>query len=331
MVISAVELADGTTLEQFAQSVRDGLRGDWRRDASLFAINSFERTQVSGEDAYSIAYRVQESPEYCVVDVVETVVLASSLPGNPQGFRARYMLCDWLVRQFGEVRARTLDSFRVSTRQSAYYTQFVFAHGVTVKASAAVNPAALRRAAEIMTGMMLGPRNDIRSCLTKSGAAMAIIPKDEYVTSLPEFAFLKGRKDIAGNRYDSFAISGLGAVKGQPVSSTSERNLLRLPGDLHAFLDVTIHEFAHAIQNLCFTQEDRETWNALYDAAIQANVFPGKYLRTNPDEFFAILSTAYFAATSELGVARGAVRETFRSTLPDAFAFVEGIYGAPSP
>ena len=214
---------------------------------------------------------------------------------------------------------------------SAYYTRFVFAHGVTVKASSQVAPEALVKAAETMTRMMLGPRNDVRSCLTAAGAAMAVIPEGEYVTSLPEFAFLKGEKDIAGNRYNSFAISGLGAVKGQPVSSTSEKNLLRLPGDPHAFLDVTIHEFAHAVQNLCFTPEDRETWSALYDAAIQANAFPGTYLRTNPDEFFAVLSTAYFGATDELGVARDEVRETFRTTLPDAFAFVEGIYGVPSP
>ena len=324
-------MADGTSLERFAQSVRDGLRGDWWATAALFEITSFERTQVGGEDAYSIAYRVRESPEYCVLDVVETVVAASFLPGAPQGFRARYELCDWQAREFGEIRTRTLASFRVAARPSAYYTRFVFAHGVTVKASSQVAPEALVKAAETVTRMMLGPRNDMRSCLTAAGAAMAIIPEGEYVTSLPEFAFLKGEKDIAGNRYDSFAISGLGAVKGQPVSSTSEKNLLRLPGDPHAFLDVTIHEFAHAVQNLCFTPEDRETWSALYDAAIQANAFPGTYLRTNPDEFFAVLSTAYFGATDELGVAREEVRETFRTTLPDAFAFVEGIYGVPSP
>ena len=43
---------------------------------------------------------------------------ASSLPGNPLGFRAKYGICDWDVREFGEVRARTLDSFRVVTRPS---------------------------------------------------------------------------------------------------------------------------------------------------------------------------------------------------------------------
>ena len=117
LAINSVNLADGTGLEQFAQSVRDRLRGDWWRDASLFEITSFERTQVGGQDAYSIAYRVRESPLYCMLDVVEIVVVASFLPGNPQGFRARYSLCDWRVWEFGEARAQTLDSFRVVTRQ----------------------------------------------------------------------------------------------------------------------------------------------------------------------------------------------------------------------
>ena len=69
-VVSSVELADGTSLERFAQSIQDELRRGLRSrltpdlDESLVEINSFERTQVGGEDAYSIAYRFRTN-EYC--------------------------------------------------------------------------------------------------------------------------------------------------------------------------------------------------------------------------------------------------------------------------
>ena len=113
IVIAAVELENETTLEQFAELVRDGLRGDWP-EASLFEITSFERKRLGDLDAYSIAYRVQSNPEYCIVDVVELVVVASSLPGNPVGFRARYELCEWKTRTFLDgFRAQALASFRV--------------------------------------------------------------------------------------------------------------------------------------------------------------------------------------------------------------------------
>ena len=338
MVINSVDLADGTALEQFARSVRDGLREDWLHDASLFEIDSFERTQVGDRDAYSIAYRVQESPDYCVVDVLETVVIASSLPGNPQGIRARYRMCDWLVREFGEARTRTLDSFRVSTRSSAYYSRFVFAHGITVKASSLVNPAALRRVAESVTKMMVGLRHDMRTCLTRSGAAMAIYPKNGLVVDLPEFARLKGKETPGGWLYDH--AGGLGAVRGQPVSATGEWDLLR--DHLHAG-GVATHEFAHAVMNLCFTEEDHAEIAELYDEALQVKAFPRSYAMTNKSEFFAEMSVAYFNGWSDdLNVdfklwihdwrfGNQSVSDALRETYPQIFAFMERVYGAPGP
>lgn len=331
MVIKSVDLEEGTSLEQFARSVRDGLRGDWWRAASLFEITSFKRTQVGDRSAYSIAYRVQESPVYCVLNVVETVVVASSLPGHSQGFRARYSLCDWQVREFGEDRTRTLDSFRVATKPSPYYTQFVFAHGITVKASSEVAPKALIKAAESIAIMMLGLRHDIRACLTREGAAMAIFPQDDFVVALPEFARLKGEKVpySDGDLFDDFQ-GGVGAVKGQPVSATPERHLL-LTFIPHS--SVTIHEFAHAVMNLCFTQEDRAEVAELYDEALQANAFPGSYAMTDEREFFADTSLAYLNAPIHDWGLDGSqpFQDALRTTLPQTFAFMERVYGDPLP
>ena len=330
--IAAVELRSGTTLEQFAESVRDGLRGDWWTDTSLFEIDSFERIRLGDVDAYSIAYRVQRSAMSCARDVVEVVAVASSLPGNPVGFRARYELCNWDTRRFSESRARQLGTFRIVTRPADYYTQFVHTEdGIIVKASDKVAPEALVKAADAISLMTLAIRNDIRACLRKKGAAMAIYPEGEYVTVLPEFARLKGKMTKVGTPFESSTI-GVGASKGQPVSATFEKDLLYF-NKFYPFPDVTIHEFAHAVMNLCFTWRDAEAWSALHAAALEANVFPGTYAMTDEDEFFAETSVAYFSAEDiGLGIHPSRIRDLVRTTLPETFAFLERIYGeAPAP
>ena len=272
--VAAVELRSGTTLEQFAESVRDGLRGDWWTDTSLFEIDSFERIRLGDVDAYSIAYLVQRNAMSCARDVVEVVAVASSLPGNPFGFRVQYQMCNWDTRRFSEFRARQLDTFRIITRPADYYTQFVRTEdGIIVKASNKVAPDALVKAADAISLMTLAIRNDIRACLSRTGAAMAIYPEGEYVVALPEFASLKGETvpnwDIP---YEMFT-GGLGPVKGQPVSATPERDLLYF-SEFEPLPSTTMHEFAHAVMELCFTYRDAEEWSALYAAALEANVFP---------------------------------------------------------
>ena len=160
------------------------------------------------------------------------------------------------------------------------------------------------------------------------GAALAIIPEDEFVTTLPEFAWLAGRADFTGRTYESMAIRGLGAVENQPVSSTSEESLIGDESQLD--LNVTVHEFAHGIQNLCLTPEDDEKWEAFYADALEANVYPGTHMMHDVYEFFAVLSSAYFGVTDEVGD-RNSSRELIRNDFPDVFASLEDIYGTPGP
>ena len=332
MVVTAVELRSETTLEQFAESVRSGLRGDWRPDAPLFEITAFERKQLGDLDAYSIAYRLQSSHESCMSDRVELVAMASSLPGNPIGFRVRYQMCDWEARRFSDVRARALDTFRIVTRPVEYYTQFVHTEdGIIVKAPGKVSPEALVRAADAISLMTLAIRNDIRACLPRAGAAMAIYPKGEYVVALPEFAYLKGKTTKTGTPFETFT-GGVGAVKVQPVSATPEGGLLYF-NEFWPLPSTTMHEFAHAVMNLCFTRRDSDEWSALYAAALKANVFPGTYAMTNKYEFFAEMSVAYFSAGyGGLKIHPSRIQDHVRMTLPEMFAFLERIYGeAPAP
>ena len=313
----------GTTLEQFAQRIRDGARQDWWEDASLFEINSFERRQVEGQERYVLKYRVRESPEYCILDVEEAIVLTPSQAGPARGFRVQHLMCDW--EKFDAVRRQVLDSLRIFQVPS-YYGQYldVDGLGIWVKAPGRVDPRALHAAADTVRRMLARIRPGIPACLTASGADLAIIPKGSYVYELPEFADSKGTPDIE-------TVSGLGGVPGQPVSSTSEVNLLRLPGDQHAFVDVAIHEYAHAIMNLCFNAAERAKNKELYTEAQRAGWFTGEYAMTNVDEFFAVFTTIYFDENSELshlGIPRQGGSAVLRRKYPGIHAFMEQIYNS---
>ena len=277
-----------------------------------------------------MTYRVQEAPEYCVVDVSELVTVSNALPGSRHGYRVRMWMCEGDAADYDQYRLQTLRSFRVTTQPSTYYGQFLSVKDVVIKAKDTVDPDALYAAGDIVSTMLSG-RQDIDDCMAHVGAGLAIIPKDEYVTTLPEFAHLVGTSDFTGRPRDSFAIRGLGAVKGLPVSATSEEQLLGLPTDQyphnrfpHVGL-ITVHEFAHGIQNLCFTPNDWEQWEEFYDAALQAGIFPGTHMMHDVYEFFAVLSTAYFEVTDEIG--RGAGRDTVARNFPDVFESLEDIYG----
>ena len=297
---------------------------------SLFEITSFQEKRIDGEDFYAITYRVQESPEYCVVDVAELVTVANALPGPQRGFRIRIWMCEDQAPNYGSERAQILESFRVSTAPAAYYTQFLNVKGVHVKATGKVDPNALLVAGEIVDVMLSG-RGDIASCMANVGGDLAIVPKDEHITTLPEYSWLKGSSDFTGRTYESFLIRGLGAAIGNPVSSASEESILSLDVDKYPHnrfpFDalIAVHEYAHGIQNLCFTQGDHDKWNAFYASAQQAGIFPGTHMMNDVMEFFAVFSTAYFEVTDEIG--RGADRSTVEREYPDIFESLEEIYG----
>ena len=64
-----------------------------------------------------------------------------------------------------------------------------------------------------------------------------------------------------------------------------------------------MHEFAHGIQNLCFTRANHEQWDRFcsLQEAVQAKLYPGTHMMTEVNEYFAVKTTRYFEVTGELG------------------------------
>ena len=304
LTVTSQVLPSGYTIDRFTQLVQDDLRRDWWLAASLFEITSVEESKIAGQPGRLIRYRVQESPQYCPLKVEEALVMSQILQGNPHGFRIRTWMCEQDANDDPQRSESLRERLKITTSPAEYYKQFVNVKGVTVKAAESVDPAALEAGADIVARMLSG-RQDVARCMLRSRAELAIVPRDQTLTSLPEYQFLKGTRDFTGRSRDSFDIRGVGGVRGRPVSSTGEEQLLgnlgpQRPYHLNRGL-VAVHEFAHGIQNLCFTPEDYEMWNGFYLDAVEADLYPGTHMMVNVDEFFAVFTTGYFEVTDELG------------------------------
>lgn len=171
MRIRSQELSSDTALKQYAESVRDNLRQEWWPSASLFEITLFQNEQSSGQEFFSLHYRVQENPGSCTVDVQERIYLADSLAGNPHGFRISVRFCAGELESPGtrQLRMRLLDGFGITTKPASYYTQFLDVEGITVKASDRVRSVSMYNAAGVVETMMTSLREDIRECLVRTG------------------------------------------------------------------------------------------------------------------------------------------------------------------
>ena len=324
LFILGFDLPAETTLEQFAKSARDDLEQQFSTTTVVFEITTFEKRQSGGQDSYIIEYRLRDSPRYCELDIVEQIFLGSSLPGPPRGYRLKHKVCDWgLSGQLDRVRGETMDSFRIVTNADSYYKQFISRPGVTIKATGEVDPEALRKAAEILD-VMLDGRSDIPDCLGRIGSALAIVADGDPLTALPEFSHLRDLEGETGRYLNSLHAPGAGGGRDSPVSATPEQ-MLRGFAAYPPFRDV--HEPGHHVQ-ICFTESDNQKWEGLYqDAVERVGTFddPIEDLASvNSDEFWAGFASFYFHR-------HYAPRRYAEHLFPDAFAFVESIYGKLSP
>ncbi len=165
----------------------------------------------------------------------------------------------------------------------AFYKKYIDADGYPIVASEKVDDYALKEAA-FLVNLMLARRPDVRAAMVKSGSRMSIIAHNEFTTDQPEWAWMKPK-----NFWDARA-RGMGGSPTDPFCSTGEENLLAYPGDPYAAESILIHEFAHNIHlrgmvNVDPTFDPRV--KAIYDSAMKAGLWKGKYAAVNHHEYFA--------------------------------------------
>ena len=95
--------------------------------------------------------------------------------------------------------------------------------------------------------------------------------------------------------------------------------------------DITVHEWAHAIENLGFDDETRTKWQDLFDRARAAGLWPGTFAMAvdGGREFFAELSQSFFGVNNEIGGPEALHSEGQTSIRAEISGALEDIYGPP--
>ena len=164
-----------------------------------------------------------------------------------------------------------------------FYKKCVLVGGLPIVASAKVSDYALLEAKYLIENM-LANRPDVLAAMAKNRVRMVIMAPDELTTRIPEHS------DLKPARFWDRRARGLGATPERPAVSCGEENLLRYPGDPYRAENILIHEFAHAIHHMGLDTVEPEfdvKLKAIYDKAMKAQRWKGKYAANNRAEFWA--------------------------------------------
>jgi hypothetical protein len=180
--------------------------------------------------------------------------------------------------------ARYPESDRTVARR--FYKKYINIDGVPLAASAAVSDEALWRDYNIVTHMLAG-RPDILRTMAKDGTRFIIIGKDQQYTDMPEY-----RHD----RHKAYLNERVRGTGGFQVTSFGEENLLSLPTDRYDSESIAVHEFCHTIDAALRRMDS--TWHQrllqTYHDAMKKGLWKNTYAASNEAEYWAEACQANF-------------------------------------
>ena len=172
--------------------------------------------------------------------------------------------------------------------------------GLEVTGSEAVADVA-KKQAHLVVNHMLSNAPRIVEKMKAARFKVEIIPKDEVLTDLPDYAYLKGKTTADGRNYDT-GTRGLG---GTDKCSIGEENLLCLRKQPYWQEDILVHEFAHSMKSNMDAALSLSIDEA-YRSAIVHGLYPqGAYIATNSQEYWAEGTQAWFGVTERTDVNGG--------------------------
>ncbi|MBT2289986.1 hypothetical protein J7E73_12690 [Paenibacillus albidus] len=218
-----------------------------------------------------------------------------------------------------------------------FYTRFTrTSSGILIKSSARVDYTVHGKACE-MIEIMLSKRPEIGEKMAECQAALAIYGLQEDAYDIPEH---RGGADFL-----QYPVEGFGGTPTIPVTSVSEKNVMRYvegPSQTkYKNESIVAHEFGHAVHLIGINNLEDQTLAkqlvAAYEHAVANKLWPGTYAISNYEEYFATLTAIWFNVMAESsdgswdGV-RGPVntRDEFKVYDPVGYAFFESIYPACS-
>lgn len=169
-----------------------------------------------------------------------------------------------------------------------FYKKHVDYRGFSILGSATVSDAALLEA-RYLIDQLLHDREDILKAMIRRGCRFMVMAPTEMTTDVPEQRHMKNDPKTDWDK----RARGLGGK----LSSCGEENLLNLKGDRYNRENILIHEFNHAVHQQGLRAVDPTFDRRLreaYRAAIDAGLWKGTYVATDPAEYWAEGCQAYF-------------------------------------
>jgi len=194
--------------------------------------------------------------------------------------------------------------FRINT---TFYKKYVSVKGIPIIAPAGVSNRALLKAGHLMN-RMLAPRRlgvKLASYIKKYRGRVSIVPFGEDFSYMPELGGNHTYDSAAGLYVGSTAVFNASSGKWKyfyETAFTREENALELgsPSDQFApGASITIHEFAHSIQDAALYHELPGIYRLIqkaYKKAIKAGKYQGAYAATNYSEYWAEGTEVWFAS-----------------------------------
>lgn len=195
--------------------------------------------------------------------------------------------------------AQVLSTCRLPTHYSGrsidfnYYRKLVDANGIPILGSRNVSSAALVEAARIISRMLDQCPTRYAEQVVLRGDRVVVLGRNEKLHDLPEFR----------NRAADRKLLELRGYNSMGVIVCAEENLLCEENDDYRGYSVCMHEFAHAL-DASFTKVD-PAYKRLVVTAFRAasedrrRIWANTYAASDPAEYFAELSVAWFDASSK--------------------------------
>lgn len=225
----------------------------------------------------------------CRFDVDTQIVPGGCIDGAPAEVEELVPQLPALRRPPGELRL------------NPFYQKYLDAFGIPIVSSAAVPDRAHYQARNILREV-LANRPDLLEALAQTPTRIAIMAEGEVITDIPEYT---GLYLFSPDRDWDVIIEGggVGPSRAIPVLVVAVQNLICLDSDLAPHAGVFIHEIGHAVLNMAieFKLEDarfRRQVESAYANALAAGLWRHTYAATNPDEYWAEGTTAWFDLNS---------------------------------
>ncbi len=201
---------------------------------------------------------------------------------------------------------------------SEMYTQKREVRGITIVASRRVDEEALDIAGETIERVF--ENNGLVDELAAQRAYVIVADQSQGVLDLPEFGCLE---DQLGADFFTH-VCGVADRADYPVATVNELDLTGDRSGPCGGLNILYHELGHLVQGWTLDPEDYFEVKLLYQAAKDAGKYQNAYASTNPNEYFAEGTQAYFLSGEPGG---GRDREWLREYDPELFALLDRVYG----